>query len=277
MDWTKTKKQIIIILLILNLALLGLYQKKQADLSPYQNSDQTISQLKIRLDQANIKLQTEIPSQQVKEKPLLVKYQEEKADQVNQNYFQGQGQVQITDNITKISKDQEEITIINNRRFLYENYAQGIDQGTNTEEKALKFLLDRGYDTTDMELIKVDNQGPTTTFEFAKIYKDKILETSYTRLSLEEGRVITMDRLWIQVIEEEGEKIQIEPAYKALFALLDQEDLKGDTIEKIQVCYYFNPEEQGLLADNTKAEQGRAIPAWRVEMKSGKTRVLDNF
>ena len=340
MDWKKTKNQIILILLILNLSLLGLYLKDKKDLSPYKNPEGTIKILEEKLDQAGIKLATTIPKDQVKEKPLLVKYQEESIPAINQNYFKGQGDIDIRENITTITKDQEEITIINNRRFLYENYKNQDDPATSTDktkdnsptdsvseetkgtvpsglspaeatkttekqktkgdcpsgpvpdeatttpeskttenqkEKALAFLEEKAIDTSDMVLANIIEEKETTTYEFLKTYKDKILETSYLRLSLERGQVTKMDRLWIQVIQEEKDKIQIEPAYKALFALLNQEDLKGKTIEEIKVCYYFNPEEQGLLEDNTKAEQGRAIPAWRIKFTDGTTKILDNF
>lgn len=277
MDWKKTKNQIILILLILNLSLLGLYLKDKKDLSPYKNPEGTIKILEEKLDQAGIKLATTIPTDQVKEKPLIVKYQEETIPTINQNYFKGQGDIHIRENISTISKDQEEITIINNRRFLYENYKKENKKEENTKEKALAFLEEKAIDTSDMVLANIIEEKETTTYEFLKTYKDKILETSYLRLSLESGQVTKMDRLWIQVIQEEKDKIQIEPAYKALFALLNQEDLKGKTIEEIKACYYFNPEEQGLLEDNTKAEQGRAIPAWRIKFTDGTTKILDNF
>lgn len=277
MDWKKTKNQIILILLILNLSLLGLYLKEKKDLSPYKNPEGTIKILEEKLDQAGIKLATTIPTKQVKEKSLIVKYQEETIPTINQNYFKGEGDIDIREEISTISKDQEEITIINNRRFLYENYKKENKNEKNTKEKALAFLEEKAIDTSDMVLANIIEEKETTTYEYLKTYKDKILETSYLRLSLERGQVTKMDRLWIEVIQEEKDKIQIEPAYKALFALLNQEDLKGKTIEEIKVCYYFNPEEQGLLEDNTKAEQGRAIPAWRIKFTDGTRKILDNF
>lgn len=277
MDWKKTKNQIILILLILNLSLLGLYLKKEKDLSPYKNPLATIEKLEKKLDQKGIKLETEIPTKQVKEKPLIVKYQEENIKTINDKYFQGTGDIKVRENISTITKDQEEITIINNRRFLYENYKKENTKEENTKEKALAFLEDKQIDTSDMVLAKITKDKDATTYEYLKTYKDKILETSYLRLTLEGGTVTKMDSLWIEVIQEEKDKIQIEPAYKAMFALTDTNDYKGKTIEEIKDCYYFNPEEQGLLEDNTKAEQGRAIPAWRIKFTDGTIKILDNF
>lgn len=277
MDWKKTKNQIILILLILNLCLLGLYIKKEKDLSPYKNPETTIEQLEKKLEEKGIKLETEIPTHPVKEKPLIVKYQEENIKTINDKYFKGTGDIRVRENISTITKGQEEITIINNRRFLYENYKKENKKEENTKEKALAFLEEKQIDTTDMVLAKITKDKDATTYEYLKTYKDKILETSYLRLTLEGGVVTKMDSLWIEVIQEEKDKIQIEPAYKAMFALTDTNDYKGKTIEEIKVCYYFNPEEQGLLEDNTKAEQGRAIPAWRIKFTDGTIKILDNF
>lgn len=277
MDWKKTKNQIILILLILNLSLLGLYLKKEKDLSPYKNPEATIKNLEENLKEKGIKLETEIPTHPVKEKPLIVKYQEENIKTINEKYFGGTGDIDIRENITTISKGQEEITIINNRRFLYENYKKENKKEKNTKEKALAFLEEKKIDTSDMLLSKITEEKTATTYEYLKTYKDKILETSYLRLTLEGGTVTKMDSLWIEVIQEEKDKIQIEPAYKALFALTNTDENKGKTIEEIKVCYYFNPEEQGLLEDNTKAEQGRAIPAWRIKFTDGTIKILDNF
>lgn len=277
MDWRKAKSQIIMILLVLNivLSLFLLYNKSSRNL--YQNSDLTIIKLEKKLKNYGIDIDTKIPTSLVNKKPLIVKYQEEAPESINQAYFNGEGKLSLNDQITRISKGQEEINIINNRRFLYENFSNASEKGENSKTKAIEFLKNRGYETSDMVNIKVEKEGNQVTYEFAKIYNDRILETSYTRITLKEGQVTKMDRLWIEVIEEDPKEINIEPAYKALFSLIGREELKGEKIISIKTCYYFNPEEQGLLEDNTKAEQGRAIPAWRIVFESGKSVVVDNF
>lgn len=278
MDWSKTKSKLIIILLVLNIGLLfSLFFNNTAR---YEDgpSERTLQELEMRLNNFGVKLNADFPKVKGDIRSLIVKYEEEEPNSTNEDFFQGEGIIQYRDNISQITKEEEEITIINNRRFLYENF-DTLDPNSQETNKdiAMDFLEERNYNTTDMALVKTEDLGDSKLYEFAKIYNDKILETSYTRITVQSGKVTTMDRLWIEVIEEDSRSIEIDPAYKALFTLLDRENLKGKTVEKIELCYYFNPEEQGLLEDNTRAERGRAIPAWRITFDDNSTIIVDNY
>ncbi|NLD17663.1 MAG: hypothetical protein GX666_08795 [Tissierellia bacterium] len=278
MDWSKTKTRLIIILLILNISLGALFFLNKSNRSLYFASKETLDEVKIRLNKYGIGLEAEIPKSPDSIKPLIVKYEEESPEEINLKFFDGMGKIQADADISKITKDEEEITIINNRRLLYENTSQ--EEGEETfdyETVARQFISDKGFDSEDLFLVKILDHGDSKTFEFTRKYEKKLVETSYTRVNVARGMVVTMDRLWIEVIEEDMRNIEIEPAYKALFSLLDKEEYIGDTINSIELCYYFNPEEQGILEDNTRAERGRAIPGWRIGFKSGEALIVDNY
>lgn len=278
MDWSSIKTKLIIILLSINIFLLVFFFYNKADKSLHPASDETLKELEARLGQIGIGLDTEIPKKVKEMKPLIVQYQEYNPEEINNNFFQGQGQIVVQEDITKIINGKEEVTIINNRRFLYENFGKNpIYKDIDNKKNIRNLLLSWGFDTEDMVLISKEESNKTISFEFAKRFDDLILETSYTRITVEDGKVVTLDRLWVEAIEKDNKKIIIDPAYKSLFTILNREDLKGETIKSIELCYYFNPEEQGLLEDNTKAEMGRAIPAWRILFKSGKRIIVDNY
>lgn len=279
MDWSKTKTRLIILLIILNIFLLGNYMLNNPSKISNAPSEETMTDLENRLNNVGISFSKDnIRETEKNIKPLIVKYTEETPGEINDIYFQGSGNVEVSDNITRITKGEEEITIINNRRFLYENFAENPQVSDKEgEEIALEFLESKNYTTNDMVLVKVENWDDLITYEYAKIYNDKILETSYTRITIENKVVTMVDRLWIEVIEEEARSIEIEPAYKALYSLLDREAIYGQEIKDMDICYYFNPEEQGLLEDNTRAERGRAIPAWRIVFENGSKVIVDNY
>lgn len=276
LDWKKIKTNMIIILLILNGILATLYFYNNYQRQPYLVSDETIEELEVRLNNKGIKLNTEIPKKTKSLKPLIVRYREEQPVELNHRFFEDHGVVVVEDDITKITNSQEEITIINNRRLLYENFGNLEPDGENSKEKALKFLEDREFKIEDLVLTNEDDIDGFTTYEFTRAYEDMLLETSYTRITMFGGRVYTMDRLWVDIIEEDKVSIEMEPAHKALFKLLGK-DIKEKDIDSIEVCYYFNPEEQGLIEDNTRAERGRAIPAWRIGFSDGSSLVIDNY
>lgn len=265
----------IIILSILNILLISLYFFNNYRRQPYLVSDETIENLIERLEEKNIRLSTEIPKGKKSVKPLIVRYKEEDPNMLGSRFFDDFQEIS-EEEIRKITSGEEEITIINNRRILYENFSENNEQGENSKEKAVKFLEDRGFFTEDIYLTSEEILEDYTTYEFTRTYNEKLVETSYTRITMERGRVMTMDRLWIEIIEEDKKPLEMEPAHKALFKLLDR-DYEDKEIISIENCYYFNPEEQGLLEDNTRAERGRAIPAWRIGFSDGDFVVIDSY
>lgn len=278
MDWSKTKNRLILILLALNIFLGILYVINKNNQNPDLASKETLLELENRLNKFGIKLDAKIPKSPTSIKPLIVKYKEEFPEEINFRFFEGKGKVEQGDDISRVSLGNEEIAIINNRRLLYENTnSEGSEENISSEKLAMEFISDKGFNTEDLILVKVSTEGETETFEFTKKYNKKLVETSYTRVSIKKGVVVTMDRLWIEVIEEDTRDIDIEPSHKALFSLLGREEYVGETINSIELCYYFNPEEQGILEDNTRAERGRAIPGWRIGFKSGESLIVDNY
>lgn len=280
MDWAKAKTLLIIILLLLNGVLGIFYLNTREEKELYTASPEIIGELNTRLDNFGIELSTEIPEEMPELGTLSVQYEEGNPGEINIRFFNRKGSIENLPNISVVNYGNETITIVNNRRFLYENLnVPGIGEIPIEEAKqiALNFLTDRGISIDDMYLVKVETEGNSHIFFFTKEYNGVLVETSYTEIEVNFNQVAKMDRLWINVIEENKGTIEIEPAYKALFSLIGENDLKGDRIIHIQPCYYFNPEEQGILEDNTRAERGRAIPAWRITFESGTIKVIDNF
>lgn len=282
MDIKNIKNKLIIILLILNISLLGLYYYQNHSRRAYKIDQLVIEDLKERLEKNNIKLDVEIPERNKNLKALIVKYEEETPEDINRRYFQNSGKITDSKDAKRISIDQEEVNIINNRRILYDNLVENpSSQNTkDREEIAKNFLIDRGYNVDNLRLTKhilEDEEQGLYLLEYVKTYGDYLVETSYTRIRILGDTVITLDRLWINVIEEEITDIEIEPATKALYTLLSYPELEGKTISSIEICYYFNPEEQGILEDNTRAERGRAIPAWRIGFNDGSVKIVDNY
>lgn len=278
MDWSKAKARLIIILLILNISLLVLYYVRLNGTTIYSASEATLGDLERRLVDYGIGFDASLPKSPERVKPLIVEYEKLSPDEINDRFFDGQGKIERSPDLYKITMGEEEVTIINHRRLLYEN---GVDQEEKSfkspEAVAKKFLADRGFSGEDLVLVNSAQADESMVFEFTKKYKNKLLETSYTRVIVINGMVETMDRLWIDVIEEDVRALEIEPAYKALFSLIGKDELKGLTVNSVELCYYFNPEEQGILEDNLRAERGRAIPGWRIAFENGITLIVDNY
>lgn len=277
MNWQKAKNQLIIILLILNIMLLGVYVYDNMTKSPYSASEESINEFIKMVEDSGIKLDAELPVVKDSLGTLIVKYQEMDGESINRLFFDSKGTIDKSEGFQKITKGSEEITIINNRRLIYENLEVRDGQQTDSIQLTKNFLVDKGYNIDDMILANRFVENDIEVLEYIKVYQDMLLETSYTRMVVEKGQVKTVDRLWIDVIEESDRKVTVDPSYKALLSLLGREDLEGKEISSIRLCYYFNPEAQGILEDNTKAERGRAIPAWRIAFSDGSVEIVDNY
>lgn len=280
MDWAKAKTILIVILLLLNIVLGFMYFNVDRDKSPYTASDKVIEELKTRLHDYGIELDTEIPKDSKPMGTLSVHYEEGNPMELNRKFFGREGVIENQPNMSIVNYGNETITIINNRRLLYENLnvpGIGVIPMEEARDIALNFLQEKELSVDDLYLVGVESSGSTHTFSFTKIYKDFLVETSYTEIVVYFNQVAKMDRLWINVTDETKPSIEIEPAFKALFSLIGEQDFVGDKIIGINQCYYFNPEEQGILEDNTRAERGRAIPAWRIAFESGRVKVVDNY
>lgn len=280
MDWSKAKSILIVILLFLNLALGVTYYNINRSKQLYRASEEILTELETRLTNFGIELEAEIPEETMSLGTLSVRYEEGNPMELNTKFFNREGTIENSPNFSVVNYGNETITIINNRRILYENLNVPVIVEIPVEEAkeiAVNFLKDKGMSTEDLYLAKVTSEGSTHTFSFTKVYKGVLIETSYTEIEINFNQVAKMDRLWINVIDDTRGTIEIEPAYKAMFSLVGEEDLIGDKIVSISQCYYFNPEEQGILEDNTRAERGRAIPAWRIAFESGVIKVIDNF
>ncbi|MFR6436801.1 MAG: hypothetical protein ACLUOC_02745, partial [Peptoniphilaceae bacterium] len=136
------------------------------------------------------------------------------------------------------------------------------------------FLAERGFPTDDIILFYSEAAGNRRKLMFTKTYKNNYVESAYTEIDLVGDKVVRMDRLWIDVIDETAEREPLPMATQSLLRLLSHDSLRGRTIKKIDPCYYFNPEEQGTVENLSHGTRGYATVAWRMELDGGEELVL---
>ena len=281
MNRKKTRIILLSILIITNIILLAFYigtEKKLNNKDTREFARETVNILKDR----NIKVSAHIP---IKKKPLnslRVEFESIDPEVLNAMFFKGEGQIHTPSrNKIEIQNKNEFITIINDKRILYENTVVKQEAREITKDNAvnycIEFLKDKGYDTKDMSPGNVEEDQGKIYVNFYKKYKNKVLEKSFTNFTLDGKSIKTMDRLWLNVIEEGSLKIHIWPASKALLSLISNEDYEDKEIVDINMCYYFDPEAQGYVEDITKAKQGRAIPAWRIVFSDGDSTIVEGY
>lgn len=281
MDWSKAKTILIVSFIVVNV-LLGL---------AVVNTNETIETLvgedlvedSIRLlSNKDISVSTEIPREIPSLESLIVEYETFKTSELNQRFFADNGKISIKgEGLVEIENDNEKLTILNNKLLIYESNKIGKAQVLNTNEDALgmakDFLSNLEYNTLDMELSHIKKADERYYLEFSKIYNDKFLESSFTNIQLDNTGVRKFERLWLNVIDLGEVPIFISSAPKSILGLLSMNQVYGKTVKDISLSYYFDPEKHDYIQNPLDAQQGKTIPAWRIQFEDGYKVFIDNY
>lgn len=277
MNWEKAKTVLIVALLITDLFLAGVLYTDRMRVAPAENAAAFHRETKELLKEAGIALEAEIPKDGETLPILDVAYETDTADHLNHRFFQGKGRVVEGDDQRLVLRTgRGQLKVLDNRRLIYEADAasNAFLNEKEAEKKAMDFLAERGYSTDDMTLFYSEATGNRRRLMFTKTYKNDYVESAYTEIDLVGDKVVRMDRLWIDVIDETAEREPLPMATQSLLRLLTHESLRGRTIKKIDPCYYFDPEEQGTVENLSHGTRGYATVAWRMELDGGEELVL---
>lgn len=282
MDWKKIKKILIIALLVANSVLFFYTKYNDFRLRNESTRRDFVREVTALLAEKNIELDTKIPRQTKKLPSVLVSFETSSEKDINDRYFKGAGKVERpSTDLAEISLGDEYVNLVNGRRAFYENRKKEnnfkIDSLEEAQNIAQKFLLDKKYDTRDIYLSYYKIDGDKYILNYTKVFDSIPVESSYTNFVIDARGVMSMDRLWLDVLDKSDQKIYLYPAPRALLSLLNKTEYYNKTIEKISPCFYFNPEDQGYIEDITRAVNGRAIPAWKVKFTDGEYTVLSNY
>ncbi|MDU5099077.1 MAG: two-component system regulatory protein YycI [Peptoniphilus grossensis] len=282
MDWKKIKKILIIALLVANAILFCYSNYNNFRLRNESTRIDFVREVSDLLAEKNISLDTNIPRRSKKLPSVLVSFETSSEEDINDRYFRGKGKVaRPSTDLAEISLGDEYVNLLNGRRVFYENRNKKnkykLDSLEEAQNIAQKFLLDKKYDTRDIYLSYYQVDGDKYILNYTKIFDSLPVESSYTNFVIDARGVMSMDRLWLDVLNKSEQKIHLAPAGRTLLSLLNKTEYYNKTIEKISPCFYFNPEDQGYIEDITRAVNGRAIPAWKVKFTDGEYTVLSNY
>lgn len=281
MDWSKAKTILIVAFIITNI-ILGLVifsVDKHEDATLKEDFIEEVEGLLVKKDIfVDTKISKEIPFLNT----LTVEYEVLDFDSVNKDFFNGEGIVDLkVKDLAKISKDKESISISNRKVLKYENNDQILIYKDINKDKAkdiaIKFLKDKNFDTSDMEVSFINQKEASYIVEFSKIYNERYLEIAYTLVEVDRVGVRSLERLWLDVLSEGDNPIYISTAPKSILELLSRKDVYGKTIVDISLSYYFEPTRNDYIEKPKEARRGKSIPAWRVLFDDGYKVIIDNY
>lgn len=277
MNWEKAKTVLIVALLITDLFLAGVLYVDRIRVAPAENASAFHRETKSLLKEAGITVEADIPKDGSTLPVLDVAYETDTENNLNRRFFKGHGRIVEGDDRRLVLRTaRAQLKVLDKRRLIYEadSTSNAFLSEAEAEKKALDFLEAREFPTDDLALFYSEASGNRRKLMFTKTYKNNYVESAYTEIDLVGDKVVRMDRLWIDVIDETDEREPLPMATQSLLRLLSHDSLKGRTIKKIDPCYYFNPEEQGAVENLSHGIRGYATVAWRMELDGGEELVL---
>lgn len=281
MDWSKAKTILIVALIITNSLLLYVLYIND-DYKDATLAESFIEDSKQLLENKDIKLNTKIPRDIPDLYGLTVEYEILDSTTLNNNFFNGQGNVEPKgEGLLEISYDDELLTLINEKLIIYESKTNDLVYDIKSQEDAINiatnFLVDKEFNISDMELSFVKEIDGVYYLEFTKIFDDIYMESTFTNLQIDNTGVKKLDRTWLNMNEAGATKLKISSAPKSILALISMEEVYGKVIKDISICYYFDPEKQEYVEDPGRAQQGSTDLAWRIQFEDGYKVFIDNY
>lgn len=241
MDWTKAKNILIIALALTNIFLIYVYVIKAVDIK-----DEDQSALLQHLESKNIFVNAEIPSKVSKMPVLSVVFHATDEDLVQQKI-----------------REQDTADIKN------KPYGDLQKISDNFLKKCM--LWDENVTFSHLESL-----GEKTVVHYKNTVDGIALEDSFIRCIIENGKVVDLERYWIDPVSWGKTKQAIIPASAALLNFA-KENNSGENekifVEDMAIVYWLD--RQAFESESTISDT--ALPAWRITYNQGKIAHISAF
>jgi len=242
MDWTKAKNILIAALLVTNLLLLSsmLYGNAKVEAGDSQFLANTVEVLKAR----NITIDAELPTAQVRMPVLSVEY------------------------------DDPDITLIN--ELLAEQALLPDSQLTSIEARDMadRFIEQCGLMTENVAFSSVDEFDDVYFVNYIDEIDGIAIEDSFMTCIVKDGKVVSIDRLWLKPVELGKTKKLVIPIAQALIKFMSDNPDNGDiTIQEIKLVYWLDSVNFGVESPVSDT----AFPAWKIVYDDGQVVHINAF
>ena len=274
MDWSKAKSVLIIAFIITNIFLIYHIEKDMFDQDALSaRSENKIKEVVQILQERGIEVKADVPMD-VLELPVLdVQYITYDEKSIEESFLRNQDNPQ-----------QWELSIsLNNKilRFIKTEQSNTSREVLLTEKharyEAEKFLKTHGFMGNDGVYWSSELDDTTYRLLYKQRYKGRLLEPSYIICTVTEEGVVELEKMWLKPLKLGNSKKEIIPTPKALLKFMEEnEGLEETIINEISLVYWLDLSHNGFTSWEN-VESGTAIPAWRIEEKSGKVSFIPAF
>lgn len=229
MDWTKSKTILIVALLITNLFLVATYQLFPGETAG--DEDLLETETIALLEAKNIFIKGELPSKHSNMPVLTVNY-----DRLDPNLLE---------------------ELIENQIPLPVNYRNRESNLQMLED----FLKNCGVWSDRVTLSGYESEESRTIVTFQNVHQGFLIEDSYIVCVIENGKVTSMDRYWLEPVAFGRTKLATMSASAALLFLMTEKHEKGAIlVEDMQMVYWLD--QRDYSGEDTISDT--AFPTWKI-------------
>ncbi len=280
MDWSKAKTILIVVLIITNVLLGGVWLKNR-EAGDETRTAEFAEFAAEKLENFGIHVAAPLPTTEPMLRSLYAETKRLDPAAVKRDFFGDEAEELYEPDIGYIlKKGTERIEIWRGTTFYYTNSAEEarykIETVAEAEEVAAKFFQDREFRLKEWGLEYGRREGDRFYLYYANRIMGVCLEPSILNLILSSAGVIEMEYSALTVSESGGEQLYTNSAPKAALTMLTMPHLIGKTVRSMELCYYLKSEGISVQNQELSVFKGKTVPAWRVSFTDGTELILDS-
>ena len=239
MDWTKAKTILIVALIVTNCVLIVTYLFQEYH---FKSDEEEVHAATIKLlKEKNIFVETKIPKTHERMPKLTVQY----------------------DKIDQVKIDQQ---LANHRVLIPEEVTEDNIIALTTE-----FIEQCNLMTENVTFDKIERIGDSFKVTYKNFLGEYPIEESYIVFTIVQGKIIDMNRFWLNPIEVSDIKKEVIPAVTALIRFMSEnKEEEKIHVQDISLVYWVDSN----AFDAESALTDTAFPTWRITYNRGKIQYI---
>lgn len=239
MDWTKAKSILIVALVVTNLVLIATYFFQD---SRFKEDEKEMREVTIKLlEEKGIIVETEIPEGRHRMPKLTVQY-----DKMNENIIEEQLANQKTIPVTKLT---DEVLISMTMEFI----------------EACDLMTD------NVTFEKITRTGREIRVTYKNYINEIAIEDSHINITIKDGKIVDVERYWLNPIEINDTEKEVIPAAAALIKFMsDNAEEERIYVKDISLVYWLDSSAFDVAFPVTDT----AFPAWKITYNRGKIQYI---
>ncbi len=285
MDWSKAKNILIIAFIITNIFLVFSIKHNldEKDFF-YQVDEERINDVVEILENRDIILKTDIPTESLSLPVLTLEYEAYDPEEIAELFL---GEYRVKDN-EYVKRNESLMLLYNNKQIVYEKNPEWFNTNDIGEERAREladsFIEKHGFMNKNVNLWDISKDDEENyNVVYSQQHEELVLEDSHMKVVVDNVGVIYFERRWLEPQNEKTYKKTVIPSTTALLMAIDDiktrvsDNYDKAVITEIRLGYLLDISKFDSLIKWYDMESGDASPYWRITVEDNEHKLEDKY